>query len=150
MTIFELSEKPELTDAAINYFWKNWGNESNFNFYSDCMLHSLDQRNKLPKFYIGIVEDEIICSYALLTNDIVSRQDLMPWLACLYVNEPHRNKGIGEALLNHGLQQAKLKGYKTLYLSTDLVDFYEKKDWEEYGLGYGVFGDAFKVYAKAT
>lgn len=150
MEIFEMSERPDQLETAIQYFWKCWGNESNHIFYHDCIMNSIDENNKLPKFYIAMEGEEIIGSYALLTNDIVSRQDLMPWFACLYVNEPHRNKGLGGQLLNHGIEQTKEKGFENLYLSTDLVNFYEKKGWQEYGKGYGVFGDEFKVYTKST
>ncbi len=49
--------------------------------------------------------DEIIGSYALLTNDIISRQDLMPWFACLFVNENYRNQGLAEELISHGFKR---------------------------------------------
>lgn len=150
MEIFELSDKPEKLDKAIKYFWKCWGNETNFIFYDDCIRNSLNNEKKLPKFYLGIESDEIIGSYALLTNDIISRQDLQPWFACLFVNELNRKKGYAEMLLTHGLKQAKLKGFENLYLSTDLVNFYEKKGWAEFGKGFGVSGEEFKIYSKST
>ena len=37
MKIYEVSELPDYIDQAIDYFWKNWGNDSNFNFYKDCL-----------------------------------------------------------------------------------------------------------------
>lgn len=150
MKIFELSEKLNKLDKAIEYFWKCWGNESNLIFYADCIKNSINKENKLPKFYIALEADEIIGSYALLTNDIISRQDLMPWLACLFVNEPYRNRGYGAELLNHGLNQARIKGFENLYLSTDLIGFYEKKGWSEFGKGYGVSGGEIKIYSKLT
>lgn len=150
MEIKELSQVPHLLDIAIDYFWKEWGNNSNHAFYKDCMMHSLDVEKSLPKFYLGFLGEEIIGSYALLTNDIISRQDLMPWFACLLVNEDKRGQGFGEQLLTHGLQQAKEKGFKKLYLSSDLVNFYEKKGWTHNCHGYNVFGDAFKIYEKMT
>lgn len=150
MEIFELSEKQNYKEKAIQYFWKQWGSESNFKFYEDCMIHSLNGKKNLPNFYIGLEKEEIVGSYALLTNDIISRQDLYPWFACLYVNESKRKKGYAEKLLNHALAQAKKMGYNELYLSTDLINFYERKGWNQYGLGYGVSGDAFKIYSKST
>jgi len=150
MKIFELSEKPEKLVSGINYFWKCWGNDSNFNFYDDCIRNSLDRERSIPKFYIGLESDEIVCSYALLTNDIISRQDLMPWFACLHVNEIYRKKGYAEKLLDHGLNQAYQKGFKSLYLSTDLVNFYERKGWDKFGKGISVFGKEFTIYAKST
>lgn len=148
MQIQELSNVPELIEEAIQYFWKCWGNDSNYIFYKDCILNSLKPENSLPKFYIGIQNNEIIASYALLTNDIISRQDLMPWFACLFVNEENRNQGLAEELLNHGIEQAKQKGFNHLYLSTDLVNFYERKNWKYFGKGYGVSGGEIKIYSR--
>ncbi len=148
--IVELSEKIELIPQAVQYFWKCWGSETNFKFYEDCILNSIDQKNALPKFYIGLVNNEIVCSYALLVNDIISRQDLMPWFACLFVNKPYRGQGIAEQLLDHGLAQASSKGHESLYLSTDLENFYERKNWEHYCEGYGVSGGKIKIYKRKT
>ncbi len=150
MKIIELSERPEFLERGVNYFWKCWGSDSNFKFYQDCIENSLDKSNLLPKFYIVIEKEKIIGSYALLTNDIISRQDLMPWFACLYVNEEHRKQGIAKKLLDHGLNEAKLKGFDKLFLSTDLVDFYEKKGWTHMCNGFNVSGDSLKIYTKQS
>ena len=136
MKIIELSERPDLLKAAVLYFWTCWGNETNFIFYEDGIMLIQDK-------------DET-GSYALLTNDIISRQDLMPWFACLFVNEDKRNEGLSELLLAHGLKEANLKGFPMLYLSTDLEGFYEKKGWIFFGDGYGVSGGYNKIYAKQT
>jgi len=150
MQIAELSTQAQRLDAAVNYFWGCWGNDSNFDFYRDCIAHSLNAENLLPKFYLALENDAIIGSYALLVNDLVSRQDLMPWLACLHVDESYRKRGIATALLEHGLQEAGRKNFKHLYLSTDLVDFYEKRGWRVLGKVYNLFGEAFSVYTQVT
>jgi N-acetylglutamate synthase-like GNAT family acetyltransferase len=150
MEIAELSKRKDLTDKAVQYFWKCWGSDSNFEFYQDCMLNSVDPRNALPKFYILADNNEIIASYALVTNDLISRQDLYPWLACLFVNSEHRNKGFAELLLNHGLAETRKKGFDRLYLSTDLDNFYEKKGWAFFATGFNIEGSAIKIYSKST
>ncbi|MFK7947821.1 MAG: hypothetical protein AB8G11_09535 [Saprospiraceae bacterium] len=85
MQVVELSQRLDLMEKAVSYFWKCWGSEANFSFYNDCIQHSINPENDLPKFYIVLENEEIIASYALLINDIISRQDLVPWFACLYV-----------------------------------------------------------------
>jgi hypothetical protein len=47
-------------------------------FYEDCIRNSLEEEKALPKFYIGIESDALIASYALITNDLISMQDLLP------------------------------------------------------------------------
>lgn len=150
MEIIEISRRKDLLDKAVEYFWRCWGNENNFKFYQNCIQNSLDANVPLPKFYIVLENNEIIASYALLTNDIISRQDLYPWFACLYVNTDHRNKGIAEKLLEHGLSQTKDKGFTSLYLSTDLENFYEKKGWEFYATGFNIDDSTIKIYSKTV
>lgn len=150
MKPIELSTQPDLLPQAITYFHKKWGSDSNYIFYKDCIEHSIQNASTLPKFYVVLEDEQIIGSYALLTNDIISRQDLMPWFACLYVEESRRNEGIGGQLLKHALGEAKSMGFENVYLSTDLVDFYEKKGWEHVAMGYNVFGSGFKIYSHKT
>lgn len=146
--IIELSEIPELLENAVEYFWNCWGNENNFKFYRDCIIHSTDKNKKLPKFFVIVQEKQIIASYALLTNDIISRQDLYPWLACLHVNEEHRNKGIASQLLIHGVNETANMGYPFLYLSSDLENFYEKRGWKHCANGFNTFDGEIKIYTK--
>ena len=150
MEIFELSNKIDLLDEAINYFWSCWGNDSNFTFYKNCIENSINKENPLPKFYLAIEKSKIIGSYALLTNDIISRQDLIPWFACLFVNEEYRNIGIAGELLEHGLKEAGQKKFGNLYLSSDLVNFYEDKGWNLLDKGFNLFGEEIKIYSKST
>ncbi|MEO1627643.1 MAG: GNAT family N-acetyltransferase [Bacteroidota bacterium] len=150
MTIELLTEKSSLLDQGIRYFWTCWGRDSNFSFYENCIQNSLSDAIDLPKFYLLLQGEEIIGSYALLRNDIISRQDLVPWFACLHVEEAFRNRGLAEKLLKHALEEAQKMGYDQLYLSTSLDGFYEKKGWTFFADGYGVGGDLFKIYAKST
>lgn len=114
--IIEVSDRPELLDKAVEFIWKFWGDDTNFRFYKDCIIHSLEKDKILPKIYLALEIDEIVGSYALLTNYLISRQDLMLWLACLYVTDQYRYNGIATRLLNHGLKETKKKGFRTLYL----------------------------------
>ena len=150
MEIVEFSERPDLIERGIQFYIDNWANDSNFMFYQDCILNSLNPDNLLPKFYLLLDNDQIIGSYALLRNDLVSRQDITPWFACLYVNADQRNKGLAELLLNHGVQEAKAKGFNAVYLITDLVNYYERKGWNFLGVGYGITGSETKIYSKNT
>ena len=150
MKIELITKESDLLEKGTKYFWRQWGTELNFNFYKDCIENSISDNKFLPKFYLMLDRDKIIGSYALLTNDIISRQDLMPWFACLYVDENYRNLGLAEKLIRHGLSESQKKGFKTLYLSTDLNDFYEKKEWNYLSKGYGVDGNKIKIYSKET
>ena len=114
MKIIRLQERSDLIDLAIDVFWEQWGSEDNFKLYEDCIRQSLKNEDELPLFYILLNEDEIIGAYALLRNDMNSRQDLCPWLACLYVHPDHRGRKIGKQLLSHAIEEASRIGYDDL------------------------------------
>ncbi|MBN9655564.1 GNAT family N-acetyltransferase [Halobacillus sp. GSS1] len=150
MKISSLQERKDLVGLATNFFWEQWGSENNFKLYEDCIRQSLKDEDELPLFYILLDEEEIIGTYALLRNDMNSRQDLCPWFACLYVEPDHRGQRIGEQLLRHASGEAGRLGYDTLHLATDLEGYYEKYGWGQEGLAYDIAGESIKVYTKAT
>ncbi|MDF2717652.1 MAG: family N-acetyltransferase [Paenibacillus sp.] len=93
--IYELKDKAERFENAVQMFWSQWGTDKNDKFYYDCMLHSMETESDLPRFYIAVQNNSIIGIYALLRNDLVSRQDIFPWLACLYIVPECRGQNFG-------------------------------------------------------
>ncbi|REJ07440.1 GNAT family N-acetyltransferase [Halobacillus trueperi] len=150
MKIIRLQERLDLIDLAIDLFWEQWGSGENFMLYEDCIRQSLKNEDELPLFYILLVEDEIIGTYALLRNDMNSRQDLCPWLACLYVHPDHRGRKIGKQLLSHAIEETGRIGYDALHLATDLDGYYERYGWKQEGKAFGITGESINVYTKAT
>ena len=150
MEIIEIHQRPKFFQEAVKLFWEQWGNESNYKFYEDCMIHSGKDPSSLPIFYVALENDVIIGTYALLRNDINSRQDLFPWLACLYVDPAFRGNSIGKQLLEHGLHVTAKLGHEKLYLSSDLEGYYEQYGWINSTITYGPFGGSIKVYEKAV
>lgn len=148
LRICDARENQDRLAEAVDYFWSHWGDESTFDFYRDCIERSCDTEADLPRFYL-LTDGEkgsIAGGYALLRSDLNSRQDLCPWLACLYV-EPHwRSLRLGSLLLEHAANEARAKGYNSLYLCTDLEGYYEQYGWSHIGKGYGIDGAETKIY----
>lgn len=137
--------KPGLEPAA-RYIHAKWGRPRNFAFYLDCVVHSSLSEQALPRFYLMLEGDLVIGCYALLTNDLISRQDLLPWLACLYVEEPHRGEALGARLLAHGSAEARRLGFEKVYLTTDHDGYYEKYGWVRMEDGFNLFGERGRIY----
>ncbi|TFE02179.1 GNAT family N-acetyltransferase [Jeotgalibacillus salarius] len=131
-------------NEKVEWFWKTWGSEDNRMFYEDCMRHS--KKSDVPCFYIIKDADRIIGTVALLRNELVSRQDLTPWLACLYVDPDYRKKRLGFKMMNEVCKIAAEMGYRHVYLSTDLDGYYEKAGWTYVDVCYGLSGGKIKVY----
>ncbi|WP_054707603.1 GNAT family N-acetyltransferase [Bacillus sp. JCM 19041] len=150
MKIIELQTLNQQFEEAVYLYWREWGNEDNYPFYKDCMIHSLITKDSLPHFYIAQIDEKTIGTFALLRNDLNSRQDLYPWLACLFIDPKHRGNALGSRLLTEATQLAADKGYKNLYLTSDLDGYYEKYGWFNSGLAYGSNGGSIKLYEKET
>ncbi|MDM5336330.1 GNAT family N-acetyltransferase [Fictibacillus enclensis] len=150
MKIVNVQKRMDLFDRAVNTYWEQWGNQDNFVFYQDCIKHSCKTEEDLPRFYIGLVDDQIVGTVALLRNDLNSRQDLTPWLACLYVSPGYRGKGLGAQLLDHAVKETRRKEYPHLYLATDLQNYYERYGWSQHVEVYGPDGGSLKIYRMPT
>jgi N-acetylglutamate synthase-like GNAT family acetyltransferase len=135
---------------AASYFHSKWGNEGNFMFYLDAMLHSSNEKDGLPRFYLLLKSKEIVGCYALIVNDFISRHDLMPWFASLFIEEHERGKKLSQRLFDHAVEEARRAGFATLYLTTDREGLYEKFGWERIEDDYDLAGEKAKIYKMST
>jgi len=61
---------------------------------------------------------------------LLTRPDLSPWVAGVYVTPARRHQGIGSALVRYAVHQAAQMGVKRLYLYTHPArEFYAKLGW---------------------
>lgn len=144
MELIQVNANDHDFNEKVEWFWKTWGSEDNRMFYEDCMRHS--RESDVPCFYIIKDAGRIIGTVALLRNELVSRQDLTPWLACLYVDPTYRNQGLGFKMMEEVCKKAAGMGYQHVYLSTDLEGYYEKAGWTYMDDCYGLSGGQIKVY----
>ena len=147
MKIDRLQDVPSLTSQAVDYFHACWSRSLDRSFVEDCILSSLGAASSLPAFYLMHDGKKILGSYALLVNDLTSRQELQPWFACLHVNDEIRNQGKGSMLTEHAVKEAGKMGFQKLYLKTLLEGFYERLGWEYIGMGINPNGMGRKIYS---
>ncbi|OGO84270.1 MAG: hypothetical protein A2Y24_07710 [Clostridiales bacterium GWE2_32_10] len=149
MEIRNLRDVPHYLDDVVNYLWKEWGEENNHIFYYRIVKNILKyEKNDIPQIYVATEGNTLLGTVSLLRSDLKSRQDLFPWFACLYVIEEYREKGIGKILESHAMQSSKNMGYNKIYLITDLIDYYEKMEWQFIGEEPTIQGSMKKVYEK--
>ena len=109
------------------------------------MEHSTKE-NDLPITFVMVENDELLGTVGIWRGDLLSRQDLYPWLSALIVNPKYRNRGIGKELQNYVLEYCRKKGYKEVFLYTDLKNYYEKNEWVQFDLGYEYSGSQVTIY----
>lgn len=150
LKILGIRENPHLLEVGTKYFHNAFGNENNFMLYSDCINHSIATESPLPRWFLAMKDEEIVGCCALITNDFISRMDLWPWLAALYVTENERGNELGSKLLSHAVSEAGRLGFPKVYLSTDHDGYYEKYGWKRIEDGYMLWGEKSRIYEIET
>ncbi|MCI1586153.1 MAG: GNAT family N-acetyltransferase, partial [Clostridium beijerinckii] len=97
LIIEHLADHKEYIDTVINLIWKEFGNENNYNFFESIIKNSLI-KNRLPLTFIALEDNELVGTIGLWRSDLMSRQDLFPWLSALFVKKNFRGKRIGQEL----------------------------------------------------
>ena len=76
---------------------------------------------------LGLLDnDKLIGFISLFKYDGDEMKNLTPWYATMYVKKEYRKKGYSRILNDAILKEAKNRGFTTIYLKTDLKNYYEK------------------------
>ena len=132
MKTYNLEEKLEYLDEVATLEYEEWATNKD---------ESKQDRIEKKKIKItNMFEDNSFCKLILLDKDILvgfislfpydgeEEKELTPWYATMYVKKEYRNLGYSKILHNAILDVAKNRGFKTIYLKTDLNNYYEKFD----------------------
>jgi len=126
MKVYNIIEKQEYLNEVLDLELREWGTYSKENLTKKIDkvkgLLKLDNFTKL----ILLDQDKLIGFISLFPSDGEERKDLTPWYATMYVKKEYRGKGYSKILNDALLNYAKEKGYKRIYLKTDLINYYEK------------------------
>lgn len=145
MKIISVREQPEYKDQIIAFLQKNWS-EVSPEIYSDCITHCIGSPNPLPQWYVLESGGQFIGCAGLITNDFISRMDLYPWLAALFIDEQFRGNSYAQLLIDKVMKDARSAGFSKLYLSTDHIGYYEKYGWLYIGDGFHPWDEQSRIY----
>ena len=90
--------------------------------------------------------EQLLGTIGLWRCDLISRQDLFPWLAALYVAPAARGQGLAGKLQRHVIDYARRAGFRELYLYSACRDFYERFGWRYIGEGLDYPATAVHLY----
>ena len=127
ITYITLRERPELENAAAQWFHQKWGVP--VDAYLACMDAYLANETEYG-WYLCLDGDKIIGGMGVIQNDFHDQKDLAPNVCAVYTEEDYRCRGIAGHLLNMVVEDMRGKGISPLYLVTDRVGFYERYGWE--------------------
>ena len=148
MKIEMLKDYPEFVEEVIEWLNNEFGNRNSYKFYQGIIEHSLVE-NQLPITFIAVENGILLGTVGIWRGDLLSRQELYPWLSALVVNPNYRNKGIGQSLQKHVLEYCKMSGYKEIFLYTELNGYYEKSGWIPFDKGHEYTGSEVCIYRQS-
>ena len=123
----KLRERPEIKDAAAQWFHEKWGVPAEA--YLECMDAYLSGDTEYG-WYLCFGGEKIIGGLGVIENDFHERKDLFPNVCAVYTEEEYRKQGIAGRLLDMAVEDMKSKDISPVYLVTDHTGFYERYGWE--------------------
>ena len=134
MTIQPLYAAPQHAGQVAQWLWQAFGEGLPQAFFASIVQHS-QTPGALPLTFIATDGERLLGTVGLWRCDLISRQDLYPWLAALYVDEAARGQGLAGQLQDYVRRWAKEAGYHELHLWSACRDFYERYGWQYIGDG---------------
>ena len=129
MLITHLLKHQRLTDAVAQMIYNEfWAEVVDGMSVADLVAHlkTADTAGQMPLCLIALVDGQLAGTVNLIENDDAKRAHLRPWLAAMVVRADLRGQGIGTALVNALLVEARLMNVPTVYFGTDGPGFYER------------------------
>ncbi len=134
VTILPLYDAPHFADQVTDWLWAAFGETLSRDFFASVIAHS-QRPEALPLTFIATEGETLLGTVGLWRCDLISRQDLWPWLAALYVDEAARGQGLAGRLQQHVKDYAREQGFTQLHLYSACRDFYERFGWHYIGDG---------------
>jgi GNAT superfamily N-acetyltransferase len=131
--ILPLVERPQAINQLALWHFVQWGvmNPASTVERRRERLQTHLQRGRVPQTFIAVDGEQLLGSASLVAADLPSHDNLSPWLASVYVDPPFRNRGIGAALVQAVVEEARSLRFPLLYLFTpDRARFYAGLGWE--------------------
>ncbi|MGB7800707.1 GNAT family N-acetyltransferase [Buttiauxella sp.] len=134
MKILPLHAVPQYAEQVTDWIWQAFGTPDSRDFFASIVATS-QREGQLPLTFVAVEGEKLVGTVGLWRCDLISRQDLYPWLAALYISENQRGRGFGAKLQEHVIDYARRLGYPQLYLYSACKDYYERFGWEYIGDG---------------
>ena len=137
---------PQHASRVTEWLWRAFGGETLPQaFFASIVEHS-QTPGALPITFVAVEGERLLGTVGLWRCDLISRQDLYPWMAALYVAPEARGQGLAGKLQQHVIDYARKQGYGELFLYSACRDFYERFGWQYIGEGLDYPASAVSLY----
>ena len=146
MIIHPLYAAPQHASCVTEWLWRAFGADALPRaFFASIVEHS-HTPGALPITFVAVEGERLLGTVGLWRCDLISRQDLYPWMAALYVAPEARGQGLAGKLQQHVIGYARAQGYTELFLYSACRDFYERFGWQYIGEGLDYPASAVSLY----
>ncbi|MBM6594582.1 GNAT family N-acetyltransferase [Microvirga pudoricolor] len=132
VAISNLRDRPDLAPDVADRVWQAWWKAKGYplDHIADLVGENLTG-SSIPFSLVAHDRTDFIGTVSVIENDFPDRPDYTPWLAALWVDRDHRERGVGAALVEQAAQAAFALGTGTIYLGAlpEPRRFYEKRGW---------------------
>lgn len=130
-----LADQPQHVDTLAAWHFAQWSYMHPGQVVQD-RINEFQQhlgKRQVPTTFVATENGVLFGSASLTADDLPPRNELTPWLASVYVDPPHRGRGVASALVRRVAEEAKSIGFERFYLFTpDAAPLYARLGWEEF------------------
>jgi predicted N-acetyltransferase YhbS len=146
VSVENLADHPGIHETIARWLWSEWGTPRNLGLFRSLVAHC--RKDTFPEIFVAFSGGEPVGTVGLLRVDLVSRQDLYPWIGVLCVIPKYRGQGISTLLLDHAVSRAREMGFSEVFLYSRLRDFYERRGWRYLDSDEDDLGNPVSIYQK--
>jgi GNAT superfamily N-acetyltransferase len=153
LKIYPLHEKKSLYPILAYWSYIYWFRDRDIPF--EIVMQEYKKRasvNELPYSFVALWDGFPAGMVSIRKTDLLSREDLTPWLSALYVLPDYRNRGIGSELIEAVLNSSREIGFKKIFLFLDQRDiielerYYSARGWIYLDNGADSDGNNTKIF----
>ena len=131
MKIYNIKEKQEYIEEVATLTkleWAEYNNEAELNNKIQETINKIKNNLKNPNYckLILLDKNKLVGFISIFPKDGDECQELTPWYATMYVKKEYRGLGYSKILNDAILKEAKRRGFKKIYLKSELKNYYEK------------------------
>ena len=132
LSIYNLKDRPEFIEEIAILTQNEWGKKNlskeEFDIKIQNKINKIKNNFNNPNYckLILIKNSTLIGFISIFEYDCDERLDLSPWYATIYIKKEFRNNGFSKLLNDAILKEAKKRGFKKIYLKSELNNYYEK------------------------